>query len=567
MQIFGFSIEKKSKEIEAIFPSIVAPETDDGTQVSESSLAASYSYFLDLDGNVKTELESITTYREISLFPEVDEAIQDIVNEAIPHEEDSALVELVTDRLDDFSDSIKTKITDEFDEILKILAFSSKASDIFRRWYIDGRLYYNVVVDEKNPQMGIQELRPIEATKIKKNVEYIKQKDKKEANIDVIIGKKEYYVYSDKGFVATNKQNSPQLSTTGGVRLTKDSVIFVPSGFNDSNAGTVLGYLHKAIRPANQLRMLEDAVVIYRWSRAPERRIFYIDVGNLPKAKAEQYVKDIMNRYRNKITYDAKTGVIRDDKKYLSMMEDFWMPRRDGSKGTEITNLEGGQNLGELSDVEYFQKKLYQSLNIPISRAMPETGFNIGRSIEVTRDEVKFQKFINRLRRKFTELFFELLKRQLILKKIINDDEWLDIRENISFRFQKDNFFAELKNQEIIKERMMILQQADLLLGKYFSVEYMNKNILKFSDEEIKEMQEQMDKELAEHPAWFPMISQFNQQQEMAQQQQDMQMQQQEAGMQQQQSNQFYQQQNQDNQSAQDETKAQLLKQKPGVKK
>lgn len=526
MDVFGFSIARKKKDVENVLHSPVAPETDDGTQVndftSSSSLASYYGYFVDLDGSTKNELQAIQTYREISLYPEVDEAVQDIVNEAIPHEEQDALVEIVTDKLEDFSDAIKKKIQEEFDEVLKLLNFSSKASDIFRRWYVDGRLYYNVIVDEKKPTEGIAELRPIEATKIKKIAELIKEKNKDSA-IEIITGKKEYYVYSEKGFAGssngTTTSATPQTASVTGVKLTNDSVIFVPSGFNDINTGVVLGYLQKAIRPANQLRMLEDSVVIYRWSRAPERRIFYIDVGTLPKAKAEQYVTDIMNRYRNKITYDVKTGAIRDDKKHLSMMEDFWMPRRDNSKGTEITTLPGGQNLGELSDVEYFQKKLYQSLNIPISRVMPDQGFSIGRTTEITRDELKFQKFVGKLRRKFSDLFFELLKRQLILKRVINEDEWIDIRENISFRYQRDNFFAEMKNQELLQSRMEVLQQADLLLGKYFTVDGLMRDVLKLSDDEITKIKQVQEQEYSEHPWWYSGRMMAEQQAEMAAQQ------------------------------------------------
>lgn len=531
MELFGFSIGKSKKNVEEIERSPVAPETDDGTQVSDfsssSALASYYGYFVDLDGTTKNEIQAMQTYREIALYPEVDEAVQDIVNEAIPHEEETALVELVTDRLkEEYSDVIRNKIDDSFKDVLRLLKFSSKASDIFRRWYIDGRLYYNVLIDEKNPASGIVELRPIDATKIKKIAELLKEKDPI-SGTEIITGKKEYYVFSERGFGSNTNPNQPsQSQTVSGVKMTPDSVVFIPSGFNDTNSGSVLGYLQKAIRPANQLRMLEDAIVIYRWSRAPERRIFYIDVGTLPKAKAEQYVKDIMNRYRNKITYDANTGVVRDDKKYLSMMEDFWMPRRDGGKGTEITTLQGGQNLGELTDVEYFKKKLYQSLNLPISRVMPDQGFSLGRSTEITRDEVKFQKFIGKIRRKFTDLFYELLKRQLILKKVINEDEWDDIKDLIAFRFQKDNFFAELKNQEILQSRLEAVQMMDPFLGKYFSVEYVAKNILKMPEDEIEKMLKTMDQEYKDHPWWYAARNMAEQQQEMQQQQMDMQQQQ-----------------------------------------
>jgi len=397
---------------------------------------------------------------------------------------------------------------------------------------------------DKNPNNGIVELRPIEATKIKKVREIIK--DKTTDGVEIVKGIKEYYVYSQNGFVAQTNTATPQAATTAqGVRLTDDSVIFTPSGFNDMNTGAVLSYLSKALRAANQLRMLEDAVVIYRLSRAPERRIFYVDVGNLPKAKAEQYVKDIMNRYRNKLVYDAKTGEVRDDKKYMSMLEDFWMPRRDGGKGTEITTLPGGQNLGELTDIEYFQNKLYMALNIPVSRLQPEQGFSLGRSTEISRDEVKFQKFIGKIRRKFSELFYDLLKMQLLLKGIINEDDWDEIKELITFRFQKDNFFSELKNQDLMMARLQVAQMADMYIGKYFSVEQLRRGLFQMSDEEIEELEVQMTKEQEEHPEWYAQLAQFEQQQEMAQQQAEMGMQQQEMGAFQDQQNQQQQKQNQ----------------------
>jgi hypothetical protein len=525
--LFGFKFGGKKDETEKVIPSIVAPDTDDGTTIA-SQAASYYGYYVDMDGTVKDEIQSIQKYREISLFPDVDIAVQDIVNEAIPYEDDSPLVEIVVDKLET-SDAIKDVITEEFNECLSLLKFNEKASDIFRKWYVDGRIYYNVLVSQ-NPKDGIAELRPIEATKIKKIAEIIK--DKTPEGVEIVKGIKEYYVYSQAGFIAQTNLAYPQQSTTAqGVRMSPDAVIYIPSGFTDQNTGAVMSYLQKALRPANQLRMLEDAVVIYRLSRAPERRIFYVDVGNLPKAKAEQYVKDIMNRYRNKLVYDAKTGEIRDDKKYMSMLEDFWMPRRDGSKGTEITTLQGGQNLGELTDIEYFQHKLYSALNIPISRVLPDQSFNLGRSTEVTRDEVKFQKFINKIRRKFSELFFELLRTQLTLKGIINEDDWQEIKENITFRFQKDNFFSELKNQEMISARMQVAQQADFFLGKYFSVEYIAKNIFQFNDEEIQEMAGQMETEYQNHPYWFSARAMYDQQEQMADQQQDMGMMQQQMGM------------------------------------
>ena len=517
INLFGWQFGKKTAtdEIESVAHSIVAPDIDDGT-MQVSAAASYYGYYVDMDGTVKDEIQAISKYREISLYPEVDIAIQDIVNEAIPYEDDSPLVEIALDRLE-VSDPIKEIITNEFKGVLSLLKFSEKASDLFRRWYVDGRIYFNVLTG-KNKKDGILELRPIESTKIKKVAEILKEKDP--SGVEIVKGVKEYYLYSQSGFVqqpnlAQQQNSAPQ----AGARLSQDSVIYIPSGFMEQNTGVVLSYLQKALRPANQLRMLEDAVVIYRMSRAPERRIFYIDVGNLPKGKAEQYVKDIMNRYRNKLVYDTKTGEVRDDKKYMSMMEDFWMPRRDGNKGTEITTLQGGQNLGELADVEYFQNKLYNALNIPISRMMPETGFSMGRSTEISRDEVKFQKFIGKIRRKFSELFFEILRTQLILKGIIAEDEWDEIKESITFRFQKDNFFAELKNNEILLQRVQTAQATDLMLGKYFSVEWVAKNVFMQSDEEIKEMQQQMADEYDTHPWWFTAEGMYEQQQQMALQQ------------------------------------------------
>ena len=528
MNIFGFSFggKKDDAEQEKVLPSVIDPDLDDGTQ-AVSSAASYYGYYVDMDGTVKDEIQAIQRYREVSLFPDVDLAIQDIVNEAVPYEDDSPLVELLTDRLET-SDAIKEKINDEFKYILRLLKFNEKAPDIFRKWYVDGRLYYNVLVD-KNAKNGIVELRPIEATKIKKVVEIIK--DKTPDGVEIVKGMKEYFVYNPSGFVSqTNTATRQGASVAQGVKMTTDSVVYTPSGFTDQNSGAVLSYLQKALRAANQLRMLEDAVVIYRLSRAPERRIFYVDVGNLPKAKAEQYVKDIMNRYRNKLVYDAKTGEVRDDKKYMSMMEDFWMPRRDGGKGTEITTLPGGQNLGELTDIEYFKEKLYMSLNIPASRMQSEDGFSMGRTTEITRDEVKFQKFIGKIRRKFSELFYDLLKTQLMLKGIINEDDWDEIKEVISFRFQKDNFFSELKNQDLMMARLQVAQMADLYIGKYFSVEQLRRNLFQMNDDEIAELEKQMEAEQEAHPEWYAQLAQFEQQQEMAQQQAEMGLQQQEMG-------------------------------------
>jgi hypothetical protein len=510
--LFGlrFGVNKEKDGTEQVRPSVVTPQTDDGALVSSGSAAAYYGYYVDMDGTVKDEIQAIQRYREISLFPDVDIAIQDIVNEVIPYEDESQLVTIDLERIEEWSDDIKHKIEQEFKFILTLLNFHEKASDIFRKWYVDGRLYYNVLTD-KNPKNGIAELRPIEATKIKKVVEV--DKERTPEGVEIVKAIREYFVYSQAGFVNnTNTTTAGTPTMAQGVKLSDESVVYIPSGFTDQNTGAVLSYLQKALRSANQLRMLEDAIVIYRLSRAPERRIFYIDVGTLPKAKAEQYVKDVMNRYRNKLVYDARTGEIRDDKKYMSMLEDFWMPRRDGNKGTEITTLQGAQNLGELSDVEYFQHKLYHALNIPISRIIPETGFNLGRSTEITRDEVKFQKFVGRLRRNFTQLFYSLLKTQLILKGVMTEDDWFLIKERISFRFQKDNFFSELKNAEILMNRVTTAQGLDLMLGKYFSVEWVAKNVFQMTDEEFAKMLAQVEQEYAEHPWWFSARALFDQQ-------------------------------------------------------
>lgn len=513
MELFGFTINRnKSQNDEAVNRSVIPPTEEDGAIEVSSSLASYYGFYLDIDGVAKDEIQAIQKYREIAQHIEVDEAIQDIVNEAIPHEDETPLVSVNADKLDDFSEDFKKVITDEFSEILKLLKFSEKASDIFRKWYVDGRLYYHIITDPKNQKNGIIELRPIEATKIKKVVEL--KKDKLPNGVEIVKSINEYFVYSENGFstTPTSKTQVTPAVTMAGVKLTKESVIYVPSGVLDQNTGNVISYLHKSIRPANQLRMLEDAVVIYRWSRAPERRIFYIDVGNLPKTKAEQYVKDIMNRYRNKISYDAKTGEVRDDKKFMSMMEDFWMPRREGGKGTEITTLPGGAQLGELSDVEYFQKKLYQSMNVPVSRMLPDTGFNIGRPTEITRDEVKFQKFINKLRRKFSELFFDLMKSQLLLKNYITEDDWEEIKEKIVFTFQVDNFFSELKEQDVLQSRINIALEMDPLLGKYFSVEWVCRNVFKMDDDEIEKIKEQAAEEYASSPWWFAQKQVYDQQ-------------------------------------------------------
>jgi hypothetical protein len=494
MKIFGINISKV-KTAEDKSAAFALPQSDDGSQIIASgSASAYYGVYLDVDGTVKSDIQQISKYREISLFPEVDIAIQDIINEAVPSEGDTPQLEIILDNLD-LSPGLKDKIIDEFKNILLLLDYNSRSTEIFRRWYVDGRLFYHIIVDKANLKNGIVELRQVEATKIRKVKEV--KKEKTSFGIDKISGVEEYFIYNDAGFTSgAQGQQVSSLTNSQNIRISADAIVYVPSGYVDYSTNSVLSYLQKAIRPANQLRMLEDATVVYFIARAPERRIFYIDVGNLPKGKAEQYVTDIMNRYRNKMVYDAKTGEVRDDKKYMSMLEDFWMPRRDGGKGTEITSLPGAQNQSSmLENVEYFKKKLYESLNVPISRMQPETGFSLGRSTEISRDEVKFQKFIDSLRRKFSVLFYDLLKTQLILKGICNDLEWESLRQNIYFRFQKDNYFSELKDQEIFQSRLNLLQTANQFVGMYFSKKKLQKDILKMTDEQIREEEAQMNLE------------------------------------------------------------------------
>jgi hypothetical protein len=493
LNLFGLTITKNKKP-ENKSASISVGIDDEGGALASSTGAAYYGIYMDVDGVAKNELLAIQKYREISLYPEVDTALQDIINEAVPQEDETNQLELNLDDLD-LSDSLKDKIQDEFKYVLKVLKYKEYSADIFRRWYIDGRLFYQIIVDKDNLKRGIVDLIPLDGAKTRKIREIVKEKT--QTGVDAIKEIKEYFVYNESGF---GQQNSNVLSSasiqTQGIKLSPDSVIYVPSGYMDGNNQQVLSYLNKAIRSANQLRMLEDATVIYMIARAPERRIFYVDVGNLPKMKAEQYLKDIMNRYRNKMVYDAQTGVVKDDKKYMSMLEDFWMPRRDGGKGTEITTLPGATNMqGMLENVEYFKKKLYESLNIPFSRTQSETGFSMGRTTEVTRDEVKFQKFIEKLRRKFSQLILDSLKTHLILKGIVNSVEWDEIVYDIELVFQRDNFFSELKEQDIFNSRMMLLQQTNQYVGNYFSKEYIWKTVLRMTNEDIEEMKDQINNE------------------------------------------------------------------------
>lgn len=478
MQIFGFEILKKKQEE---LKTVVQPDNDDGAVNLSSNAAAYYSQVVDMDTNIKNENELIKRYREISLLPEVDEAITEIVNEAISYDEDHESVKLDLSKLK-LSDSIKAKINDEFHTVLELLNFKEKCYEIFHKWYVDGRLYYLINLDPQSPRKGIQSLQKIDARKIRKVRNIEKGVDKK-TGLEVIQKIDEYFIYNEKGIGG---------STANGIKLSLDSVVYVPSGFIDENTNIVLSYLHKAIKPANQLKMMEDAVVIYRISRAPERRIFYIDVGNLPKVKAEQYVTDIMNKYRSKVVYDANTGEVRDDRKFMSMLEDFWMPRREGGKGTEITTLPGGQNLGQMEDVDYFKQKLYQSLNVPISRLQPNQNFSLGRSNEITRDELKFMKFIDRLRNKFSVLILDCLRIQLIAKNIIVPEDWDKIKNYLNIKWTVDNNFTELKQTELYQNRFAALQLVDPYVGKWFSPQWVQKNILKFTEEEIKQIDKDM---------------------------------------------------------------------------
>ena len=417
--------------------------------------------------------------------PELETAIDEIVNEAIVNDDKSKGVEIDTDDLKQ-PESIKKKIRDEFDFVLKLLDFSNMGHDLFRRWYIDGRLFYHVIIDEKRPNLGIQELRYIDPRRIRKIREIQKTKDPK-TGMDIIKKQNEYYLYNERGVIGAHSNM--------GTKIAVDSIINVNSGLMDSKRAMVLSYLHKAIKPLNQLRMVEDATVIYRLSRAPERRVFYVDVGNMPTIKAEQYLKDIMVKYRNKLVYDSNTGEIKDDRKHLSMLEDFWLARREGSRGTEITTLPGAMNLGELEDVKYFEKKLYKSLSVPISRLEQQQGFTLGRSTEISRDELKFSKFVNRLRNKYATLFDDILRVQLILKRICTEEEWKEFREDIWYDFKKDNNFDELKEAELLTNRLTLLQIVDPYVGRYYSKEWVRKNVLMQTDDDIKEIDEQIANE------------------------------------------------------------------------
>lgn len=505
MQLFGFEIKRSKDEQVLPIPSVVPPSNQDGSTVVNSGVNAGgyYGMVVDLDASLKNENDLIRRYREISQYCDCDAAIEDIVNEALISDESKRPVEIILDELK-VSQGIKDKISDEFVQVLRLLKFNDRGHEIFRQWYIDGRLYYQVLLDPNNVKSGIAELRFIDPRKIRK-IKNVK-KEKTPEGVEIIKTVDEFYLYNDKGMSEQSTQ---------GVKLPLDSVVHCPSGVMDMNSGMTLSHLHKAIKPVNQLKMIEDSLVIYRISRAPERRIFYVDVGNLPKLKAEQYVNDIMNKFRNKIVYDATTGETRDDRRHLSMMEDFWMPRREGGKGTEISTLPGGQNLGAIEDIEYFQNKLYHSLNVPVSRMQQSEGFSIGRSNEITRDEVKFNKFIVRLRKKFAVLFLEALKVQLVSKNIVNIKDWDDIRQGIRFDYLEDNHYAELKDAELLTQRVTLLQQIDPYIGRFFSDEWIKRNLLRMTDDQI----DQMDKQIKDSLQNNVSFAQNKGEQQLAQQQ------------------------------------------------
>jgi hypothetical protein len=497
-KLFGFSIED-SESLSNTAVSPIPPNNEDGSDHYMSS--GFFGSYVDIEGIYRTEFDLLKRYREMALHPEADSAIEDIVNEAIVSDTNDTPVEIELSNLN-ASDGIKDKIRKEFRYLLDIMDFDKKAHEIYRNWYIDGRIYYHKIIDLKRPQDGIQEMRYIDAMKMR----HVRQEKKKESDKYKVSNTgddpmdyefpeiEEYFIYNQKGIYPTGNINAKGPSQ--GVKIAKDAITYCTSGLVDRNKGSTLSYLHKAIKSLNQLRMIEDSLVIYRLSRAPERRIFYIDVGNLPKVKAEQYLRDVMMRYRNKLVYDANTGEIRDDKKYMAMLEDFWLPRREGGRGTEISTLPGGQNLGEITDIEYFKKKLYRSLNVPPSRMDGEGGFNLGRSSEILRDELKFTKFVGRLRKRFSRMFHDMLKTQLILKNIVTPEDWDIMSDHIQYDFLYDNHFSELKETELFNERINVAATAEPYIGRYYSQDYIRRKILRQTDIEIKEQDELMKQEI-----------------------------------------------------------------------
>src|SRR5210317_938349 len=498
-ELFGFNITRVKPKTDPK-QQFSMPQAEDGTQVVAAG--GFFGSYLDMEGTAKTEQDLIRRYREISLHPECDMAIEDIVNEAIVANEMTAAVKVNVENLP-YGPDVRKKIEDEFNEVLRLMQFNTKGHDIFRRWYVDGRIFYQKIIDRDSPKKGITELKYIDPRKIKKIREVRKKRPDGPTphGLSVVDEFVEYYLFNEKGVMN---------STSGGIKIAPDTIAFCPSGLIDQTKNMVLSYLHKAIKPVNQLRMIEDATVIYRIARAPERRIFKIDVGNLPKVKAEQYLRDVMARYRNKLTYDANTGEIRDDRNYMSMLEDFWLPSREGGRGTDITTLPGGQNLGEIADIEYFRSKLYRSLNVPTSRLEASQGFNLGRASEITRDELKFTKFVQRLRKKFTELFNDILRTQLVLKGIIAEEDWYTVRDCLQYDFLQDGHFAELKQTELLRERLALANEMRDYIGKFFSVDYVRKHVLKQNEREIEDMDKQIKKEIKDGIIQDPMAQVTN---------------------------------------------------------
>lgn len=484
IKLFGFEIKRSKARQAEKMQSVVPPVDPDGAGYVTAA-GSHYGTYVNLGegDHAKDNLQNIRQYRATSIHPEVDAAIEDIVNESITSQSGQSPVTLTLDHVEGISDSVKKQFSEEFNNIVSMLSFKDLGHDIFRRWYIDGRIYHHLVVDENNLKAGIQEIRPIDASKIRK-VKEIKKKKDPVTGANLIENVNEFYIYQEKPG-----------GMTGGIKLSNDSVSYVTSGLLDVDRKRVISFLHKALKPVNQLRMMEDSLVIYRLARAPERRIFYIDVGNLPRGKAETYMKDIMARYRNKLVYDADTGKVRDDRKHMSMLEDFWLPRREGGRGTEISTLPGGENLGQIDDILYFQKKLYKSLNVPINRLEQEAQFSLGRSTEITRDEVKFQKFIDRLRNRFSMLFTEILKKQLLMKGIIVEEDWQKWQNDIEVDYVRDNHFSELKDTEILQNRLQTLDNVQQYVGEFFSKEWVMKNILQLEDDDLKQMKDQIAQE------------------------------------------------------------------------
>ena len=479
-ELFGFEIKRKTAQKE--LPSFVPKTDEDGSGVIQAG--GHFGAYIDMDGDkVKNEVDLILKYRDIAAQPECDAAIEDIVNESIVGDHDEAPIDIVMDELD-ISDKMKETVKFEFDHVLKLLNFNQYAHDIYRKWYIYGRLPYHIIIEKGSPKKGIKELRYIDPTKLRK-VKEVEEKQDPKTGAKLIEKVDEFFLFQDKTMNGAEQ----------GLKIYPDAIAYCTSGVMDPGRKRILSYLHKALKPVNQLRMMEDSLVIYRISRAPERRIFYIDVGNLPKGKAEEYLRGIMNQYRNKLVYDAKTGDIKDDRKHMSMLEDFFLPRREGGRGTEITTLPGGENLGQIDDIIYFQKKLYKSLNVPVNRLEQEAQYSLGRTTEITRDEVKFKKFIDRLRKRFSDLFMQLLKTQLLLKGIITESDWKEWKESIVFNFIEDNYFSELKQSEMLRERFDMLSSLDEYVGKYISNEWIRKNVLRQTEDEIEEIQKQIDQE------------------------------------------------------------------------